>query len=235
MGPPPGAFRRPRVHARPAPPPVEENALVSAEVRDVRPGLWLWRRDHPGWRPDVDWPPLVASTCVASGEEVALLDPIAPADERDEVWERLDARPPTLVVVLKPDHVRDVDLFARRYPARAFGPSLFWRDDIPETELEPIEPGTVLPGGLLALYDGRGRNETPLWLPEQRALVFADALTAPAGELRVWSTPWHEERALPALRALLELPFELVIVSHGEPVHDRAAYERALQLPPWSG
>ena len=23
--------------------------------------------------------------------------------------------------------------------------------------------------------------------------------------------------------------------SHGEPVHDRAAYERALELPPWSG
>jgi hypothetical protein len=26
-----------------------------------------------------------------------------------------------------------------------------------------------------------------------------------------------------------------VIVSHGEPVHDRAAYERALELPPWEG
>jgi hypothetical protein len=37
----------------------------------------------------------------------------------------------------------------------------------------------------VALYDGRGRNETPLWLPEQRTLVFADALTAPGGELRV--------------------------------------------------
>jgi glyoxylase-like metal-dependent hydrolase (beta-lactamase superfamily II) len=68
-------------------------------------------------------------------------------------------------------------------------------------------------------------------LPEQRALVFADALTAPDGELRVWATPWHEERALPALRALRELPFEHVIVSHGEPAHDRAALERALELP----
>jgi glyoxylase-like metal-dependent hydrolase (beta-lactamase superfamily II) len=87
----------------------------------------------------------------------------------------------------------------------------------------------------VTLYDGRGRNETPLWLPEQRALVFADGLTAPQGELRVWGTPWHEERVLPALRALLELPFELVIVSHGEPLHDRADYERALELPPWSG
>jgi glyoxylase-like metal-dependent hydrolase (beta-lactamase superfamily II) len=158
----------------------------------VAPGLWLWRVEHPDWRPEVDWGPLVTSTCVTSGGEVGLLDPLAPPEEATEVWGRLDATPPTLVVVLKPDHIRDVDVFV-------------------------------------------GRNETPLWLPEQRALVFADALTAPAGELRVWSTPWHEERALPALRALLELPFERVIVSHGEPVHDRAAYERALDLAPWSG
>ena len=92
----------------------------------------------------------------------------------------------------------------RRYSARAFGPYLFFRHNIPETELEPIQPGTELPGGLVALYDGRGRNETPLWAPELRTIVFADALTAPEGELRVWSTPWHEERVLPALRALLE-------------------------------
>jgi len=206
---------------------------MPAELRDVAPGLWVWRVAHPDWSSDAEWEPLVASTCVESRGEIALLDPLAPPDEEDELWERLDARPPTVVVVLKPDHVRDVDLFARRYGARAFGPSLFWPHDVPETALEGVEPGDELPGGLAALYDGRGRNETPLWLPEQRTLAFADALTAVAGELRIWSTPWHEERALPALRALLELPFERVIVSHGEPVHGRAAYERALELPPW--
>jgi glyoxylase-like metal-dependent hydrolase (beta-lactamase superfamily II) len=204
------------------------------ELRDVAPGLWIWRLEHPDWSPGNNWRPLVTSTCVESGGEVAVLDPLAPSDDAEEIWARLDAHPPTLAVVLKPDHVRNVDTFVRRYTARAFGPALFWRDDIPETELEPIEPGSELPGDLVALYDGRGRNETPLWLPEQRALVFADALAAPEGELRVWTTPWHEERALPALRALLELPFEHVIVSHGEPVHDRGAYERALELRPWA-
>jgi len=208
---------------------------VQMELRDVAAGLWLWRIQHPAWRAGLDWEPLVTSTCVESAGETVVLDPLAPPADASEVWKRLAVRPPTVVVVLKPDHVRDVDLFVRRYGARAFGPSLFWRDDIPKTELEPIEPGSKLPGGLVALYDGRGRNETPLWLPEQRALVFADALTAPGGELRVWSTPWHEERALPALRTLLELPFEHVIVSHGEPAHSRAAYEGALELPPWSG
>ena len=205
---------------------------MADEIRDVATGLWIWRLEHPDWHPEAGWEPPVTSTCVESGGEVALLDPLAPPDE-SEAWTRLDANPPTLVVILKPDHVRDVDLFVRRYDARAFGPYLFWPGDKHETELEGIEPGTELPGGLVALYDGRGRNETPLWLPEQRALVFADALTEREGELRVWGTPWHEERVLPALRALLELPFEQVIVSHGDPVHDRAAYERALELPPW--
>jgi hypothetical protein len=203
------------------------------ELRDVVPGLWIWRVDYPDWKPEAGWPRTVTSTCVESGGEIALLDPLAPPDDATELWARLDARPPTLVVILKPDHVRDVDLFVRRFGPRAYGPHLFWRTNVPETELEGIEPDSHLPGGLVALYDGRGRNETPLWLPEQRALVFADALTAPEGELRIWLSPWHEERALPALRKLLELPFEHVIVSHGEPVHDRTAYERALELPPW--
>jgi glyoxylase-like metal-dependent hydrolase (beta-lactamase superfamily II) len=141
--------------ARPARP--GRAALALTEIRDVAPGLWIWRQPHPDWG-----------------------------------------------------------------------------DDLPESELEPLFPdGMELPGGIRTLYDGRSRDETPVWLPEQRAaLVFADALTAPRGELRVWRTPWHEQAVLPALRALLELPFELVIVAHGDPVHDRAAFERALELPP---
>jgi hypothetical protein len=201
------------------------------EVRDVGDGLWLWRMHYPGWRPEVGWEPQVASTVAASGGEIVLLDPLAPPEDATEIWERLDAAPPTMVVILKADHVRDVDLFVRRYGARAYGPWLFWRTNIPETELEPIEPGTELPGGLIAQYDGRGRMETPMWIPERRALVFADGMTAPGGELRIWATP-HADRALAAMRALLELAFEHVIVSHGEPVHDRAAFERALELPP---
>jgi hypothetical protein len=202
-------------------------------VIDVAPGLWVWRVAYPDWRPEAGWERVVSSTCVTAGGEVALLDPIAPPAEAADIWERLDASPPTMVVVLKPDHVRDADLFVERYGARAFGPWLFWRNNIPQTELEPIEPGTELPGGFVALYDGRGRGETPLWLPEQHALVFADGMTSQGGELRIWDTP-HEERARDALSKLLELPFEHVIVSHGEPVHDRAAYLRALEAPMWT-
>jgi hypothetical protein len=46
--------------------------------------------------------------------------------------------------------------------------------------------------------------------------------------------PSLEEWMLPALRALFELPFEHVRVSHGEPVHGRSDFEAALERGPWS-
>ncbi len=134
--------------------------MESVEVRDVAPGLWLWRRPHPDWSPSAAWEPPVTSTCVESRGELLVLDALAPPEDAREVWERLDANPPTVAVVLKPDHVRDVDLFVRRYGCRAF--------------------------------------------------------------------------VLPALRKMLELPFEHVIVSHGEPVHERGEFEAALSRPPYA-
>ena len=77
--------------------------------------------------------------------------------------------------------------------------------------------------------------ETLLYLPEQRAVAVADGMTAPGGVLRVWWSPRHDETALRALRAVLDLPFEVVLVSHGEPVHSRSEFELALGREPWSG
>ena len=208
---------------------------MSVELRDVAPGLWLWRQPHPDWREGDDWEPEVSSFAVESEGVPIAIDPLAPPREATAAWERLDALAPEVVVIVKPDHVRDVDLFVSRYSARAYGPFLFWRNDIPRTEIEPVRPGDELPGGITAHHDGRGQMETPLYLPAQRALVFADALTAPGGVLRVWGTAWHEERTLPGLRKLLELPFEHVLVVHGEPVHTRDDFIAALDREPWSG
>src|SRR3954468_3838498 len=49
--------------------------VVSAELLDIAPGLWLWRLDYPGWKPEAGWPEAVTSTCVESGGEIVLIDP----------------------------------------------------------------------------------------------------------------------------------------------------------------
>jgi hypothetical protein len=206
----------------------------SVELHDVVDGLWFWRQPHPDWNQQSDWEPMVTSVAVASGGARILLDPLAPPPNARSAWKRLEAFAPDTAIVLKPDHVRDIDLFVRWYGVRALGPVLYWRDDVPKTELEFVRPGDALPGGLQAFDDGRGMLETPVYLPEQRALVFADALTAPDGELRVWASALHEQRALPALRELLALPFEHVIVSHGDPLHTREDFIAALERPPYS-
>jgi hypothetical protein len=216
--------------------PIVRTSEPFVGIRDLAPGLWIWRAKHPFWKPDADWQPVVTSTFVESKGERLVLDPLAPAPDSD-VWKRLDQHPPTAAAVLMPDHVRDVDVFIRRYGARGLGPLFYFPDDIPKNKLEPIRYDAKLPGGLIALFDGRGRMETPIWLPEHRVIVFGDALTERNGELRIWDSPSHEKRELPALRAMLELPFERVIISHcdTDPVQSRAAFEHALELPPWRG
>ena len=205
------------------------------EVRDVAPGLWLWRHRHWEWKDGDDWEPEVSSVVVTSGGETILLDPLAPPPTTGaDVYRRLDATRPTRIVILKPDHVRDVTLFSHWYDIPAHGPWLYWKGDAPGIDLQPILPDEILPGGLVALFDARGGIERPLYLPEQKAIVFADGMTAPGGVLRVWWTPVLERRVLPALRAMLELPFEHVLVSHGEPVHTRADFEAALERDAWS-
>src|SRR3712207_8981822 len=37
------------------------SSRLMAEVRDVAPGLWLWRQPHPDWHEDAGWQPEVTS------------------------------------------------------------------------------------------------------------------------------------------------------------------------------
>jgi len=115
-----------------------ERMLPHVAVIDLAPGLWIWRLEHPGWKPEVDWQQVVTCVCVDAGSERWLLDPLLPPDNATQVWDRLAERPPTAVAVLTPDHLRrswsdgqtlSVDAVVRRYGCRAFGPSVFDPDD----------------------------------------------------------------------------------------------------------
>src|SRR5436305_1031211 len=153
-------------------------------MRDVAPGLWLWRQPHPAWEEGNDWEPEVASFAVESAGVALLLDPLAPPPGAREVWERIEALQPSVVVVVKPDHVRDVDLFVRWYGASAYGPFLYWRDDVPQTELRAVHPGHDLPGGLRAPHHGRGLMEPPRYLPQPPAPNSSTQQASPRGKRR---------------------------------------------------
>jgi hypothetical protein len=88
---------------------MSRESTARCQIVDVATGLWLWRVEHPDWKPGQGWERSVSSTCVETGGEVRVLDPIAPPRADDPVWTCLDHRAPTAIVVLKPDHVRHVD------------------------------------------------------------------------------------------------------------------------------
>jgi len=88
--------------------------------------------------------------------------------------------------------------------------------------------GDELPGGIQAFQTPRAA-EVVYWLPQQQALVVGDVLLGAGAKPRATDEPlrlcperWlgkatHEDLR-EALRLLLELPVERVLVSHGKPV-----------------
>jgi hypothetical protein len=201
-----------------------------SELGELRPGLFRWTAIHPDAEPSpnpgspADWGPEVGSVAYAAPAALLLVDPLVPADrpglqaELDELV-RAHGRPVHILTTLK-WHRRSRDTLAARYRAAT-------------SRARPS-----LPDGVETIAI-RGAGETMAWLPEHRALGVGDRLLGDdAGGLRLCPDSWL--RYLPsgmrqaglreALRPLLDLPVELVLVAHGEPVlaNGRAAIARAL-------
>ena len=107
-----------------------------------------------------------------------------------------------------------------------------------------IDPGVPLPGGVTAHTIGKPRRyETPLHLPSHDALVFGDAVAESGGRLVVWSGEkidakverFYRERFNPTLEPLLELDFDAVLATHGQPLMSggKSALRKALKAKPW--
>jgi hypothetical protein len=185
-------------------------------IEEVVPGLKRWAGPHPEFDPvagglDASYAE-VASVLFHGDDELVLIDPLV----SDGLWPELDAevqrsRQPVVVLTTISFHQRNRDDVARRYGARVGG-------DV---------------AGVRAFSAERG-DEHAFWLEAPRALVFGDAVLGDQrGGLRL--TPWAKdaaglERTRLALLRLLDLPVEIVLPAHGEPVlaDGREALSRAL-------
>lgn len=198
---------------------------------ELAPGLHRWTARHPDADPSpdpgspADWGPDVGCVAYEAPDALVLVDPLVP-DDRADLRDALDA--------LVRRHGRRVALLTTLQFHRRSREELAARYDASTSRAR-----AALPEGVETVQI-KGAGETMVWLPEPRALVPGDRLIgADNGGLRLCAESWL--RYLPsgmrapelreALRPLLDLPVEMVLASHGEPVlrGGRDAIARALE------
>ena len=195
------------------------------ELTQIRPGLYRWTAPHPAYEPDAepdspaDWPEQVGCVAYEAPDALVLIDPLVP----DSLWPALDRLAEgrrVAVLTTIGFHRRSRDAVAARYGAST------------------SRAKKTLPTGVETIRI-RGAGETMVWIPEHAALVPGDRILGGSdGRLRLCPDSWLRylqsgmtgAELREALRPLLDLPIELVLVSHGEPVLSggRDALERAL-------
>jgi hypothetical protein len=217
-------------------------------MQQLTEGLWRWTARHPEWHPG-DFGAEVACFAARAGETTLLIDPLLPPDPAP-VLEALDeALAERLAILITiPYHVRSSEELWKRYAKRAettiHGHPAAAKRLADRTAFRDIDPGTPLPAGVTAHTIGKPRRyEMPLHLPSHGALVFGDAVVESGGDLKVWAHDkidakverFYRERFNPTVEPLLELGFDSVLVTHGQPLMEdgKEALRKALDAKPW--
>ncbi len=211
-------------------------------MHEVRPGVWHWQSHHPDWNEEQWWPPEVSSYAIEVGDEFLLFDPLAVPDEL--------ARRATAIVLTAPYHERDARALVRDRGVPVHTPPAdTWEDWVEKFGIDPERvrgmesddlawlragegdahfhgPGEW-PFGMHA-FAGREQNDLILWLPSAGALICGDSLSDFGEGMDIHlggRKNVTRELVIERLRALLDLPVELVLPSHGLP-GDRSLLER---------
>lgn len=236
--------------------------MSDLEVTRVRDGLWRWTAPHPEWTPEKGgpggWGRTVGCVYHEGPDALVLVDPLVPpagTSDEERFWKALDGDVarlglPVAILLANRYHLRSAREVADRYRSGRETTVLApedAREHVGDAATRWFRAGELLPGGVEAHSAAAlTPDETLFWIPAHRALVAADALLgAGDGEIRVapgsWAAPGdeahsrYEREFRDQLRVLLDLPIEIVLVAHGEPILSggREALARALESPAW--
>ena len=207
------------------------------QLEQLRPHLWRWTAPHPDWRPRADWDQEVASVALVRDEEFVLVDPLAPpGEDAERFWRAVDRdvehHGAPHVVLTVPWHVRSTAEVVRRSPVRASG-STSPAQTTSSSSPTDSRTGTLCPAG--SFPRGTREPEAVLWSAEHRALISGDVILSSNGGPRLLPASWLSRGVTladirTALAPLLELPVELILPAHGEPVTEDAAAALARAL-----
>jgi glyoxylase-like metal-dependent hydrolase (beta-lactamase superfamily II) len=219
------------------------------EFVELRPGLYRWELPHPEWTPaDAEgggWEEVVASYALDADGGLVLIDPLAPpdgSDDAEQFWGWVSERasssgadPSVLITIFW--HARSSQAVLDRFPGGSIWSYEPARELVSERTgvTHGFREGQELPARIVAYHAGRAL-EVVLWLPSHRALVAGDVLLGGVEGARLCPRSWlggnrTYDDIREALAPVLDLPVELLLLTHGEPVlvDALAALRRALQ------
>ena len=178
-------------------------------VQELSRGLWRWTGLHPEWTPEQGgpegWEQEVGCVYYEAPEAVVLVDPLVPPEDEERFWRALDrdverVGKPVRIILTVRWHARSAEAIAKRYGG---------------------EIGGDLPRGVEG-HEAVHFEERIFWIAEHGALVFGDVVLGAEDGVRLCPESWLERAGHPelkeALRPLLDLPGERLLVSHGDPV-----------------
>lgn len=191
-------------------------------MREVLPGVFHWPAMHP--RIHIE----VSSYWLEDGG--ILIDPLVPPDVGLKWFEQRPA-PPSAILLSNRHHYRDSARFQDAFGCPAYCNRAGLHEFTHGESVTAFDPGDTLPGDVAAHeVGGLCPDETALYLPARRAVVFADGvvrggLQGQAGPLGfvpdtlMDDPPVTKRHLLDAFARLLEeLDFEHVLLAHGGPV-----------------
>jgi hypothetical protein len=190
-------------------------------MEELRPGLWTWTAPHPSWTPESEgWEQEVRSYACDAGDSFVLLDPLVEVEQVAAVANRR----PVVVVLTCHWHRRSASELVEALGAVVHAPPTEARDfGVPITA---YGVGDDLPADIEPQPGGYA-DECTLWLREHAALVTGDVFLGGERGFHVQPDSWlaggltHDELR-DRLRPLLELPVEMLLPTHGDPILDHA-------------